>query len=107
MNFVVNLPGWEDCLPAIFDSEPCASLFEEARMEDLAVLSGLFKSKGDARKNGFSGPIPWGLNLLGTKRRRVWVWNPVKTEDIKELSAFDHTEQFFAASVSGRTHAAA
>lgn len=43
-------------------------------MEDLAVLVEIFPSKGQARKNGMTGEIPFGIWLLGTKKKRVWVW---------------------------------
>ncbi len=47
-------------------------------LETLAVEVGVFKSKAEARKNGWQGPIPFGFNCLGTKKRRIWVWNPEK-----------------------------
>ena len=34
------------------------------RLEDLMVMCGRFKSKGDARKNGYGGEIPWGFNEM-------------------------------------------
>jgi len=45
-------------------------------MEELAVIAGLFPSRGAARRNGFRGPLPHGLFLLGTKRNRFWMWSP-------------------------------
>jgi len=47
-------------------------------METLAVEMGIFPSKGKARKNGFGGPIPHGLEAWGTKKRWFWVWNLVE-----------------------------
>jgi len=47
-------------------------------LSTLAVEAKLFKSKGQARKAGFAGPIPWGINLFGTKKKKFWVWSPVK-----------------------------
>lgn len=45
-------------------------------MEALAAMSGVFPSRGQARKNGFAGPIPHGLELWGTNQHTFWVWNP-------------------------------
>lgn len=45
-------------------------------VEALAAFSGAMPSRGQARKNGFGGPIPWGLELLGTKVRSFWSWSP-------------------------------
>lgn len=47
----------------------------DANMETLAQIAGVFPSKGQARKAGFSGPIPEGRNLWGTSTT-FWVWNP-------------------------------
>jgi len=67
-------------------------------MESLAVLAGLFSSKGQARRNGFRGPVPHGLGWYGFRKphRRFWVWNPAPTEGA-DISAFDHTEKWFLA----------
>ena len=43
-------------------------------LEELAVLVEIFTSKGQARKNGVTGEIPFGIHLLGTKKKKVWVW---------------------------------
>lgn len=47
---------------------------EISSMEELAVLAGIFPSRGQARKNGMTGEIPKGIWLLGTKKKKVWVW---------------------------------
>ena len=49
-------------------------------METLAVECGIFPSKGKARKNGFGGPIPHGLEAWGTKKRWFWVWCTIAPE---------------------------
>lgn len=48
----------------------------DASMEALAARSGVFPSRGQARKNGFSGPIPHGFALWGTDAGNFFVWNP-------------------------------
>ena len=45
------------------------------QMEALAAFSGAMPSRGQARKNGFSGPIPHGLEMYGTKALSFWCWN--------------------------------
>jgi hypothetical protein len=65
-------------------------------MEDLAVEAGLFPSRGQARKNGFCGTIPWGLSMLGTKKNRFWVWNTAKSDISPSFNqGFDWTEKVF------------
>lgn len=59
--------------------------------EQLAVESGLFPSLSQARKNNFSGPIPFGLSQLGTKKHRFWVWNPNKFGEVTILNQFIHS----------------
>jgi len=62
----------EDLLIDFFD--PNFTMIEAKSMEELFVIAGVFKSKGDARKNGFSGDIPDGIHLLGTKKTKFWIW---------------------------------
>ena len=62
-------------------------------MEELGVLAGIFPSKGQAKKNGFIGPIPTGINLLGSKKTKVWVWNHPNPSK-KEWRRF-HIREFF------------
>jgi hypothetical protein len=50
------------------------SLPEDTTIEELMVEAGVFPSKGQARKNGHAGEIPFGLSKLGTKKKPVWVW---------------------------------
>jgi hypothetical protein len=45
-------------------------------MESLAARSGAFKSKGDARRNGFHGAVPWGLDLFGAGSTHFFAWSP-------------------------------
>ncbi len=82
-NFVV---GWvdEDLVRDSFD-ENAICLPQTTTMEELFVINGIFPSKGQSRKNGISGPIPFGVNLMGSKRRRFYVWRgldiPVTPEE--------------------------
>lgn len=43
---------------------------------DLMFVLGIFPSKGQARKNGWPGPIPAGWSELRAGRNLVFVWNP-------------------------------
>ena len=62
----------------------------------MAVEAGLFPSKGQSRKNGLGGPAPHGLHLIGTKKRRFWVWNPAPSGEKVTLSpSFDRTQGWF------------
>lgn len=45
-------------------------------MDALAAFSGAMPSRGQARKNGFAGPIPEGLHLYGVTLRSFWVYQP-------------------------------
>ena len=82
-NFIVNssaLPGGvtdRDIVvvlhPESFDEVEC---IEAEDLAMLAVAAGIFASRSQARKNGLAGPIPHGLHLFGTKKKRFWVWSP-------------------------------
>lgn len=50
---------------------------------DIAVHCGFFPSKGQARKNGWVGPVPrgFGNRKFGQKGRGVWFFNP--EEEVK------------------------
>ena len=71
----------------------------EVKSDDLAamaVAAGLFSSKGQSRKAGLRGPAPHGLHMIGTKKRRFWVWNPVASDEKVTLSpSFDKTQGWF------------
>jgi hypothetical protein len=71
-------------------------IFSDAMsMEELGVEQGIFKSRGQARKAGFKGPVPWGVGWYGTKRptNRFWAWNPIPTVDRLDR-AFDKTTKY-------------
>ena len=52
----------------------------DVRLETLAVQEGIFKSLTEARKNGFSGPIPHGVAWWGTKKKRFCTLRPIKLD---------------------------
>jgi len=45
---------------------------------EVAVLCNFFPSKGQARKNGWIGPVPYGFGQrkFGSKGKGVWYFNP-------------------------------
>ena len=45
-------------------------------MESLAARAGAFSSKSDARRNGFLGAVPWGLDLYGAGSTFFFAWSP-------------------------------
>lgn len=47
------------------------------RMDDIAVVAGLFPSKNQARKNGWAGDIPSGftLKIFGKHRKIIAILN--------------------------------
>lgn len=50
----------------------------DANMEALAARAGVFPSRGQARKNGFSGSVPHGLEMFGAGGCSFFAWNPVE-----------------------------
>lgn len=45
------------------DNEPLTIVADDATMETVVVALGKFPSNGQARKNGWTGPIPDGFNV--------------------------------------------
>jgi hypothetical protein len=45
-----------------------------ATLADLVVYIGVFPSKGQAKKNGWGGEIPFGCNEFKVGKRVFWVW---------------------------------
>jgi hypothetical protein len=45
---------------------------------EIAVFCGFFASKGQARKNGWEGPVPrgFGQRKFGKQGKGVWFFNP-------------------------------
>ena len=69
---------------------------EHDDLATMAMEAGVFKSKGEARKNGLGGPCPTGLWQFGTKKRRFWVWNPNSPSGKVTVGAnFNKTKRWF------------
>jgi hypothetical protein len=62
----------------------------------VAVQAGVFPSRGQARKNGLGGPVPHGVHLLGTKKRKFWVWSPAPPSSPPVFNpGMDHTDRWW------------
>ena len=62
-----------------FDPEDHIEIQEHWTMAHLAVEMGLFPSVGQARKNGWDGPIPHGYTEkknLGKMKKSMYIHNP-------------------------------
>lgn len=77
-HFVIG-PVDEDLIEEFFCPLKEAEKIDLLTMEELMVAKGVFPSKGRARSNGFSGPIPMGVSLVGTRKKRFWVWRHPST----------------------------
>ena len=64
-----------------FDGDEEIVRVQSADLSAMAADAGVFPSRGQARKNGLGGPAPQGVNRIGTKKRRFWVWNPSPTAE--------------------------
>jgi hypothetical protein len=64
-NFVTNSTPMSDVENIITpeENEPLTFVDDNATMEDVLFLMGKFSSKSQARKNGWTGPIPDGFNV--------------------------------------------
>lgn len=64
-NFVTNSTPSDDIANFITpaENEPLTFIDDDSTMEDLLVLLGKFSSKSQARKNGWTGPVPNGFNV--------------------------------------------
>lgn len=85
MNFIIGDPtGHPDLVKIYFDNEPVETT-AFTHVEDLMVFANVFKSKGEARRNGFKGEISFGLNKVGPKRTNIWVWRiPLDLESLHD-----------------------
>lgn len=69
----------------------------DATMEALAARAGVFPSRGQARKNGFAGPIPHGFEVFGASGKSFFVWNPRPPSSPATIGRKRHlTDQWFA-----------
>ena len=92
-----------DLADVIFDGEDHEPLTPPTSMEAVAVEAGIFASRGQARKAGFTGSIPHGVGLYGTKHKRAWVWSPEPPATTPTLApAFSHADALFAAQDEAR-----
>lgn len=67
----------------VFEEDEIVILNEDSNMWDILVQIGVFKSKGQARKNWKKGTsIPFGFTelLLGKKKNKACIWKPIKEE---------------------------
>jgi len=105
--FVIDLdpdaPVSDEDIEAVLHPEPFERVCRvtdpaDATMEALAARAGVFPSRGRARKNGFAGPVPHGLDLFGAGGRSFFVWNPrppAKRPTIgKKRSLWRHWENY-------------
>lgn len=85
-NFVItneNLNENSDLIDALFGGEGFVPLSTGADMFDILVMTGMFRSKSDARKNWnrTGQSVPEGftdLERIGKLKKRITIWNPVK-----------------------------
>jgi hypothetical protein len=101
-HFVVQNPDFpasrEDIELVFGRLDPLEEIIEvqSADLAAMAVEAGIFPSKGQSRKSGLGGPAPHGLHMIGTKKRRFWVWNPIASDEKVTLSpSFDKTQGWF------------
>lgn len=66
------------------ESDKLRGIDKDTDLSVLARIAQVFPSSSAARRAGCTGPIPHGLNIIGTKKKRFWVWNPHGTTE------FDH-----------------
>lgn len=72
----------KDSMHLVFDANESITFFpiEITRIDSLLAWAGVFPSQGQARNNGFSGPIPKGWSEKPKGNLRFWIWNPGKEE---------------------------
>jgi hypothetical protein len=75
-HFIIGAVDDDLVIEYFVDGDPTARVVhaDETTLEALAVLAGIFPSKGQARKNGLAGDVPAGITLQGTKKKKFWVW---------------------------------
>lgn len=56
------------------DGDTIIPFTKDDKLEDLAVTAGLFPSKSEAKKNGWSGELKGGLNNKALKKRKIELW---------------------------------
>ena len=79
-----------------FDGDEEIVRVQSDDLSAMAADAGVFPSRGQARRNGLGGPAPQGVNRIGTKKRRFWVWNPHPTdEEVVMKPAFNRNAGWF------------
>ena len=65
-------------LPAQFAPRSSQSKVVTVTMADIMALFGIFPSKGQAKKNGWDRPIPFGFNsfTVGKLKHTLWIFHP-------------------------------
>lgn len=87
-NFVIDNGNVDEQLvDALFNSEDTMLLPDTNDMFDILVMTGMFRSKSEARKNWkrTGKDIPEGftdLERIGKLKHRLTIWNP-KNKEIK------------------------
>ena len=77
-NVIITDSGWrESDVKTLFGDE---QVFY-AESDELSALMrelGIYPSASAARRAGRFGPIPagWTAEFKGSKKRRLWIWNP-------------------------------
>lgn len=80
LNFIVANGGEDERLQRLlFGDEPVEFIGPETTMPELLVRCEFFKSKSDARRNGWSPELPQGFfdETIGKLKRRLTIWNPI------------------------------
>lgn len=72
------------------DTDPVNYMPDTVRMEDIAVAVGFMPSKSQARKNGYAGEVPFGLQhwVWGKKKIDIYTYRaPEKTRKLVERAS--------------------
>lgn len=67
----------------LFPGEEVWFMSKETTFADILAKGGVFKSKGDARNNGWNKPIPPGFSeyRIGSLKHWVCIFNPIPFVD--------------------------
>jgi hypothetical protein len=67
-------PGHPLHVPDLYEQHPQRLPFSAgATMAHLMAEAGLFKSVGDAKRNGWDKPVPPGYSQYRVGKRKVWI----------------------------------
>lgn len=69
--------------PLLFGLEDVWEMPVGTTFADILVKAGIFKSKSDAKRNGWDKPIPdgWSEFTVGKLKHQISIWNPFFWED--------------------------